>query len=167
MVGCFSLSFASWEWCFSRSNRRNFILSAAGQSSTWHGGCFLPCMPTVFQESGHGSTLMRRASRAFAPTQFSSQPRDRRAASMWQKKNAARPHPARRGATFRRALGVRVQLPPLFSIIHRCFLKANIYARVQNGVVAGIGCINILCNNPFALGWFFVYGLAGSFNLLI
>ncbi len=110
---------------------------------------------------------MRLASRVFATTQFHNQPRDRRAASMWQKKNAARPHPARRGATFRRALGVRVQLPPLFSIIHRCFLKANIYARVQNGVVGGKCCINILCNKPFALAAIIVYGLAGSFNLLI
>jgi hypothetical protein len=58
--------------------------------------------------------------------------------------------------------GVRVQLPPLLSIIQLCFLKANIYARVQNGVVAGIGRINILCNNPFALGAIIVYGLVGS-----
>jgi hypothetical protein len=81
------------------------------------------------------------------------------ASGTWQKKSAARPHPARRSATLGgRALGVRVQLPPLKSIIQRCFLKANIYARVQNGVVAGIGRTNILCNNPFALGGIIVYG---------
>jgi hypothetical protein len=74
-----------------------------------------------------------------------------------------------RGAAqpFGARFGVRVQLPPLKSIIHRCFPKANIYARVQNGVVAGTGCINILCNKPFALAAIIVYGLAGSFNLLI
>ncbi len=58
--------------------------------------------------------------------------------------------------------GVCVQLPPLKSIIQRRFLKANIYARVQNGVVAGIGCINILCKKAFALGAIIVYGLVGS-----
>jgi hypothetical protein len=45
--------------------------------------------------------------------------------------------------------------------------KAFLYARVQNGVVAGKCCINILCNKPFALAAIIVYGLVGSFNLLI
>jgi hypothetical protein len=80
-----------------------------------------------------------------------------------QNKSAARPHPARRCATLGgRAFGVRVQLPPLKSIIHWCFPKANIYARVQNGVVAGIGRTNILCKKAFALYGIIVYRYLGS-----